>query len=584
MFQNNIDKLFHLLRKLYGVRDLILVGSDSQSWEKILQDVELQNVYYVETQERTQNTIELPKNWNVTATFLSNEDGEVEYFHLTNPLLSGTHSHEYFLPLWKNIATKSVEQKEALSLKTFLEQNNLKNSTTMLVVDSFDGENIVQEIEQFNISVVSFRILKSEIDNYDSLMSEKGYKRIEIYDDNHPEVMVVVYSLDYKQQKQNIQKELESEKSAKQNIQKELESEKSAKQNIQKELESEKSAKQNIQKELESEKSAKQNIQAKLEEEQSVKQNLSKILDGQKKEYQNSQYIFSQISETTTIQEIKLILQAENAQAYGNYKDSIKYWQKLASLMSNEMPQLYYRRLSDAYKKVGGFPVGAEEEEQLKGSEDKHEVLEKIHKILQPKLYFEIGVQTGKSLVLAKCKAIGIDPMPMIKYDLQINHEVMPMSSDAFFASYASSVLTEPVDFAFIDGMHLFEYALRDFINVEKYSTKDTVIVVDDIYPGHLAQASRARRTRAWTGDVWKLLAILKKYRKDLKITTLDIYPTGLMVIQNLDKNNTILIDKYDEITDKYMKKEINIKKYVDRQESENPNIFLEKLEGREKK
>ena len=131
--------------------------------------------------------------------------------------------------------------------------------------------------------------------------------------------------------------------------------------------------------------------------------------------------------------------------------------------------------------------------------------------------------------------------------------------------------------------MHLFEYALRDFINVEKYSSKNTVIVIDDIYPCHEAQASRDRKTRAWTGDVWKLLAILKKYRKDLEITTLDVYPTGLMVIQNLDKNSTVLIDKYDILVQKYMNKDINSTKYIERENAMDPIAFIKTFEKGEK-
>ena len=51
----------------------------------------------------------------------------------------------------------------------------------------------------------------------------------------------------------------------------------------------------------------------------------------------------------------------------------------------------------------------------------------------------------------------------------------MQQTSDAFFASGFLGKLGIVPDFAFIDGMHLFEFALRDFINVEKHATADTV-------------------------------------------------------------------------------------------------------------
>ena len=39
------------------------------------------------------------------------------------------------------------------------------------------------------------------------------------------------------------------------------------------------------------------------------------------------------------------------------------------------------------------------------------------------------------------------------------------------------------LDLAFIDGMHHFEFALRDFINVEKYCSADSIILIHDVYP-----------------------------------------------------------------------------------------------------
>ena len=51
------------------------------------------------------------------------------------------------------------------------------------------------------------------------------------------------------------------------------------------------------------------------------------------------------------------------------------------------------------------------------------------------------------------------------------------------------------LDLAFIDGMHLFEYALRDFINVERFADWSSVIVFDDMLPRNVDEAARDRHT-----------------------------------------------------------------------------------------
>jgi len=255
-----------------------------------------------------------------------------------------------------------------------------------------------------------------------------------------------------------------------------------------------------------------------------------------------------------------LIGLAESVQRQGLFDEAIRHWQTLASILQENMPQIYYDRLDEAYQNQKSFPQGTAEEERLMGDGDKHEFLKKLHQKLKPNLYLEIGVQTGKSLLLAECKAIGVDPMPRPNIKLQKNHSLLRMTSDEFFKNYAHQYLTHLPDLAFIDGMHLFEYALRDFINVEQFSSSNTVVVIDDVFPGHPAQAERERRTRAWTGDIWKLIEIFEKYRPDLSIAKINIYPTGLLVISNLDSSNKELEYNYTELVKLWSRKELDAK------------------------
>ena len=243
-----------------------------------------------------------------------------------------------------------------------------------------------------------------------------------------------------------------------------------------------------------------------------------------------------------------IIAAAEIAQRRGQHQEAISLWNKLAAVDGEQMPQPYYDRLDQAYANIDGFPLGSPDEERLRGDGDKYDILKKIHVLLEPSTYLEIGVQTGKSLALANCAAIGVDPMPQISMALNPSVRLVRATSDNFFDSHADQMIKAPLDLVFIDGMHFFEYAFRDFINSEKYSEEHTVVVIDDIFPVHPAQAERDRRTRAWTGDVWKLLFILKQFRPDLGLLLLDAFPTGLLCITGLNKNNRELEIRYQEI------------------------------------
>jgi hypothetical protein len=196
---------------------------------------------------------------------------------------------------------------------------------------------------------------------------------------------------------------------------------------------------------------------------------------------------------------------------------------------------------------------GSPEEEVTRGEVPYREVLAQIHAELAPNLYLEIGVRHGHSLALAQCRAVGVDPEPELREELRPSTTVIPLTSDAFFAGEQPAVLLkDKPDLTFIDGMHHFEYALRDFINAEACMAPHGLIVIDDIYPNHPAQAARERRTGSWTGDVWKLKAILEKYRPELLLLALDTKPSGLLLVAGLDSSNDCLKSNYDAIVAEY--------------------------------
>jgi len=189
------------------------------------------------------------------------------------------------------------------------------------------------------------------------------------------------------------------------------------------------------------------------------------------------------------------------------------------------------------------------------------DVLANIHGFFKPKTYLEIGTLHGETLALAKCQSISIDPNPAVDRNVISGKPscfFFNMTSDRFFSDFdVEQILQAKIDFAFLDGMHLFEFLLRDFINTEKHVKANSVIAMHDCLPCDTwmaerqqvpAELSRSQHPAWWTGDVWKIIPILKKYRPDLQVTVIDANPTGLVLATNLDPASTILKDKYSYI------------------------------------
>ncbi len=185
--------------------------------------------------------------------------------------------------------------------------------------------------------------------------------------------------------------------------------------------------------------------------------------------------------------------------------------------------------------------------------------LKDLHQRRQPKAYFEIGTESGASLSFASCLSVAVDPQFKLEGNMALGKPALHLfqsTSDDFFATGFLDRQDFIFDLAFLDGMHLFEYLLRDFINTERRMSPDGMVVLHDCVPGTFIMAERTwqkRKTLQWTGDVWKLLPILREYRPDLFVSVRDYAPTGLVEITGLDPDSTVLAENYDEIVDAYM-------------------------------
>src|SRR5919107_2890242 len=104
-----------------------------------------------------------------------------------------------------------------------------------------------------------------------------------------------------------------------------------------------------------------------------------------------------------------------------------------------------------------------------------------LHERLAPPTYLESRVRHGDSLALARGPAVGIDPEFELQAELRDDTKLFAETSDEYFdrddplAPFGG----EPIAFAFIDGMHLAEFVVRDFANVERNAHWSTVVVFD---------------------------------------------------------------------------------------------------------
>lgn len=178
--------------------------------------------------------------------------------------------------------------------------------------------------------------------------------------------------------------------------------------------------------------------------------------------------------------------------------------------------------------------------------------LRELHQRLRPDVYLEIGVENGNTIALAMAptKAIGIDPAPAIQKPFQTETHIFAETSDGFFARIGEQLPQGPIDYAFIDGMHEFSHALRDFMNVEARSTHRTVIAIHDTIPFDEITQRPDRERAFYTGDIWKTVSALRRYRPDLTVVTIPTAPSGLTLVFNPDPHNRTLWDRYDEIVE----------------------------------
>lgn len=179
-------------------------------------------------------------------------------------------------------------------------------------------------------------------------------------------------------------------------------------------------------------------------------------------------------------------------------------------------------------------------------------MLRLLHGKVRPRTYVETGLDQGHSLRYARVPSIGIDPEFTLTQEIRADVQLARTSSDEFFARpNPLAHLPKPViDLAFIDGMHLAEYALRDYLAIERFTEPASVVVLDDMLPRNVLEANRRRESVEWTGDVFKAGQALRDLCPDLIVIEVDTTPTGTAVVLLPDARRAGVLPGYDDWLD----------------------------------
>jgi hypothetical protein len=171
--------------------------------------------------------------------------------------------------------------------------------------------------------------------------------------------------------------------------------------------------------------------------------------------------------------------------------------------------------------------------------------IEVLNAIIKKKLvsnYLEIGVNRGKCLFNIKGpkKRFAVDPSfnfntwkkirAIVLNSENLKNDYFEVTSDDFFAKNQKLLAENPIDLAFIDGLHTYKQSLQDTLNTLKYSGENGVIVLHDCNPLDTLAAQPGTSIddvrkefenhldwkNIWNGDVWKTIVDIRKNYHEL--------------------------------------------------------------------
>jgi len=149
----------------------------------------------------------------------------------------------------------------------------------------------------------------------------------------------------------------------------------------------------------------------------------------------------------------------------------------------------------------------------------RYELINSLALINNATTYLEVGVENGETFNKVEISnKTAVDPICGFEKQSFVGN-FYEMTSDKFFDEAISKNLK--FDLIFLDGLHQWEFAMRDFVNATLLSHKKTIIIIDDVYPSDYFSQLRSQSDclnfkkaanhidRNWMGDVYKILPLL---------------------------------------------------------------------------
>lgn len=155
-------------------------------------------------------------------------------------------------------------------------------------------------------------------------------------------------------------------------------------------------------------------------------------------------------------------------------------------------------------------------------------ILQEIIDIKKYSIYLEIGCDQNENFSKIKIlDKIGVDPK---------SGGTHRMTSDEFFLNNKKKF-----DIIYIDGLHIYEQAIKDIKNSINFLNENGVVILHDCLPKKIWSQIVPQMYGHWNGDVWKAIVEVRTW-KDVDTFTI-IADHGLGVILN-KKNSNILDEK----------------------------------------